>query len=155
MSIVPQVSQNDFFISYNKTDRQRAEWIAWQLEDANFTTVLQAWDFGPANNFVLRMDEASKESARTIALLSPSYLRSGFTQAEWTATFKQDPTGSKGLLLPVRVRKCQPEGLLGPIVYIDLVGLDEQTARERLLAGVQRGRTKPKTPPTFPGFPSR
>src|SRR5437588_1874784 len=95
LSNFPQVSQKDFFISYNKTDRQRAEWIAWQLEDANYTTVLQAWDFGPASNFVLRMDEASKEAARTIALLSPTYLRSGFTQAEWAAAFKQDPTGEK------------------------------------------------------------
>ena len=101
------------------------------------------------------MDEASKQAERTIALLSPTYLRSGFTQAEWAAAFKQDPTGAKGLLLPVRVRRCQPEELLGPIVYIDLVGLDETTARERLLVGVQRGRAKPKVPPTFPGFPTR
>jgi hypothetical protein len=28
----------DFFISYNKTDRQWAEWIAWQLEGAGYTT---------------------------------------------------------------------------------------------------------------------
>ena len=40
----------DFFISYNSADRQWAEWIAWQLEEAGYTTVLQAWDFRPGPN---------------------------------------------------------------------------------------------------------
>jgi TIR domain-containing protein len=37
----------DFFISYNRQDRIWAEWIAWTLEKAGFTTILQAWDFRP------------------------------------------------------------------------------------------------------------
>jgi hypothetical protein len=47
----------DFFISYNSADRQWAEWIAWQLEEAGYTTVLQAWDFRPDSNFVLEISE--------------------------------------------------------------------------------------------------
>jgi len=43
-----------------------------------------------------------------------------------------------------------PEGLLGSIAYIDLTGLDEEPAKDRLLAGVQRDRAKPATPPSFP-----
>ena len=35
----------DFFISYNSADKGWAEWIAWQLEEAGYTTILQAWDF--------------------------------------------------------------------------------------------------------------
>jgi len=72
----------DFFISYNKADRNWAEWIAWQLEDAGYTTVLQAWDFRPGSNFVLEMQQASAQAARTIAVLSPDYLASRFTQPE-------------------------------------------------------------------------
>lgn len=37
----------DFFVSYTQADRQWAEWIAWELEEVGFTTVLQAWDFPP------------------------------------------------------------------------------------------------------------
>lgn len=37
----------DFFISYNKTDKAWAEWIAWELEEADYTTIFQAWDFRP------------------------------------------------------------------------------------------------------------
>ena len=49
----------DFFISYNKADREWAEWIAWQLEKDGFSTVLQAWDFRPGCNFVLEMQKAT------------------------------------------------------------------------------------------------
>ena len=51
-------------------------------------------------------------------------------------------------MLPVRVRECKPEGLLGPLVYVDLVGCKNRAeARERLLAGVGRERAKPRLEP--------
>jgi TIR domain len=37
----------DFFVSYTAADQEWAEWIAWQLEEAGYRTVLQAWDFRP------------------------------------------------------------------------------------------------------------
>jgi len=139
-----------FFISYNSADRTWAEWIAWQLEEAGYTTVLQAWDFRPGSNFVLEMQRAAKKAERTIAVLSPDYLGARFTQPEWAAAFAQDPTGEKGILLPVRVRECEPEGLLPQIIYIDLVDLEEAAAKDTLLAGVRRERAKPTAPPGFP-----
>lgn len=141
----------DFFISYNKADREWAEWIAWQLEEAGYTTVIQAWDFRPGGNFVLDMQRAAEESERIIAVLSPDYLASKFTAPEWAAAFAKDPTGAQGLVLPVRVRECELKGLLPQIVYIDLVGNNEADAKESLLSGIRRGRAKPTTAPKFPG----
>jgi hypothetical protein len=145
-----EISPKDFFISYNSIDYQWAEWIAWHLEDDGYSTVLQAWDFQPGSNFVLEMHEAAIQAERTIAVLSPDYLKALYTQPEWAAAFVQDPTGKKGTLLPVRVRQCEPKGLLKSIVYIDLVGLDELTAHEKLLAKVHRKRPKPEVSPNFP-----
>lgn len=143
-----------FFVSYNKADRAWAEWIAWQLEHAGYTTILQAWDFRPGSNFVLEMQRAASEAERTIAVLSPDYLTSLFTQPEWAAAFAQDPTGEKGTLLPVRVRECKLDGLLASIIYIDLLGRDEITARDVLLAGIRRERYVPSTAPRFPPAPT-
>jgi hypothetical protein len=142
----------DFFISYNKADRAWAEWIAYQLEDANYSTISQAWDFLAGGNFVLDMHKASQEAEHTIAVLSPDYLnpKAGFSQSEWAAAFKEDPTGERGKLLLVRVRECETKGLLGPITYIDFVGLDQPKAREKLLAEVRRERRKPMDEPPFP-----
>ena len=151
MAIVDTLQpKKDFFISRNGADAAWAEWIAWQLETAGYSTVLQDWDFRPGSNFVLDMQRAASEAVRTIAVLSPSYLAAKFTQPEWAAAFAQDPTGEKGLLIPVRIEECDVKGLLPQIVYIDLVGLDEAAARERLLQGVKGDRAKPKKSPVFP-----
>ncbi len=140
----------DFFLSYNKADKQWATWIAWQLEEAGYTTVLQSWDFQPGGNFVLEMDDATKQARRTIALLSPDYFISKYTSSEWAVAVRRDPKGEQGLLLPIRVRLCDVEGLLGPIGYIDLVDKNEASARTALLTGVERKRRKPASAPAFP-----
>ena len=102
--------RKDFFVSYTGVDRRWAEWIAWVLEEAGHTVVLQAWDFRPGSNFVLAMQQATEQAERTIAVLSPDFLASRFTAPEWAAAFAKDPTGARGLLLPVRVRECEPKG---------------------------------------------
>ncbi len=140
----------DYFISYTHADQRWAEWLAWQLEEAGYHTRIQAWDFLAGSNFVLEMDTAARQATRTIAVLSPDYFASQFTPSEWAAAFKRDPTGKQGLLLPVRVRPCDVEGLLGQIVYIDLVDQDEATARATLLQGITHERRKPSSPPAFP-----
>src|SRR5947199_6744104 len=96
----------DFFISYNSADKAWAEWIAWQLEEAGYTTFLQAWDFRPGSNFILEMQKATAETPRTIMVLSSNYLNALYTQSEWAAAFQRDPTGERHILLPVRVQEC-------------------------------------------------
>ncbi len=153
----------DVYVSYNPADRAWAEWIAWTLEEAGYSVVVQAWDFRPGRNFVLAMDEATR-ARHTVAVLSPSYLAAEYTQPEWAAAFAHDPGGKgrtllpvrvgecepEGLLLPVRVGECEPEGLLKQIIYTDLVGLDEEAARRELLAGFAE-RGKPWAQPPIPG----
>ena len=83
---------HDFFISYTGVDRGWAEWIAWTLEEAGFSVVLQAWDFlAPGSNFVLEMQRAAVGASRTIAVLSPDYLTSHFAAPEWAAALAGDP----------------------------------------------------------------
>jgi len=145
--------RRDFFVSYNRHDKAWAEWLAWQLEEARHSTYIQAWDFGAGSNFVLEMQKAAACSERTIAVLSPHYLRSLFTQPEWAAAFAQDPTGQARRLVPVRVADCELTGLLSQIVYIDLVGLDEDAARQRLLEEIKPDG-RPTQPPVFPAAAS-
>jgi tetratricopeptide (TPR) repeat protein len=110
-------------------------------------------------NFVLEMHKAVTQAERTIAVLSRDYLDARYTQPEWAAAFAQDPTGRNGLLLPVRVRPCEVSGILSPIVYIDLIELEEGKARDILLSAVRSRvhhiRGKPANRPTFPGVAQR
>jgi hypothetical protein len=140
----------DFFISYNKADRKWAEWIAWKLEEANYDVVIQAWDFRPGENFVLRMQDALNNTQKMILVLSDDYLSSSFTAAEWSAVFATDPAAKERKLVPVRVRECKPDGLLGTLIYVDLSILSEPDAEAALL-GAFAPRAKPSVAPTFPG----
>jgi hypothetical protein len=143
-------SEKDFFISYNQEDRQWAEWIAWILEEKNYSVVIQAWDFRPGGNFVLEMQKAVI-AHRIIAVLSENYINAEFTHPEWATAFSRDPKGEKGILIPVRVKACPLPGLLAPIIYVDIVELGEEEAQEKLIKSLNL-RNKPPIKPLFPGL---
>ena len=141
----------DFFVSYTSADDSWAQWIAYVLEEAGFTLVVQAWDFRPGSNFVLEMQNATANSERTIIVLSPDYLNSEYAASEWATAFAEDPRGAKRKLVPVVVRECLPTGLLKALIHINLAGLGEAEAHRRLLEGLAVGRAKPGSRPSFPG----
>jgi hypothetical protein len=58
----------------------------------------------------------------------------------------------KRSLVPVLVRQCSAEKLLKPIIYIDLIGLNEEPAEKRLMEGIKGKRAKPGRKPNFPGI---
>ncbi len=140
----------DFFISYNKDDKQWAEWMAWTLEEADYEVYIQAWDFRPGSHFINEMHKATTGTDKTIMVLSPSYLEAEYTHPEWQAAFAIDPRGELRKLVPFRVRECSPGGLLTQVVYVDLVGLSEADAKLALL-GAFSDRAKPPKKPSFPG----
>ena len=154
MSGPAPIAPPDFFISYTAVDRSWAEWVAWTLEEAGYTTLIQAWDFQPGENFVHKMDEATRISRRTIAILSEAYFTSAFASAEWYAAFARAAQTGVITLIPVRIQECEITGLLAQIVYIDLVGLEEEAARQKLVAGVLEKSERPGKPTVKPKFPS-
>lgn len=143
----------DFFISYTKADEAWAAWIAWVLEEANYRVLVQAWDFVPGSNWTHLMDQGVQSCQRTIAVVSPAYRTSVYGTAEWQAVWGTDPTGAQRKLIPVRVGDGWLPGLISGVVGIDLLGLAEDQAKQRLLDGVATalaGRAKPAMAPPFP-----
>jgi len=140
----------DFFICYTGVDKGWAEWMAWCLEDAGYSVILQAWDFRPGHNFPLMMDMAVR-AAHTLVVLSPDFLEATFVQTEWANALRQDPTGMGRKLIPVRIKPCELRDLLAGIIYVDLVGRSRDVARNILLDGVREGRAKPDSELPFPG----
>jgi hypothetical protein len=148
-----QNGKKDFFISYNCADKKMAEWIAWVIEAAGYTTIIQAWDFLSGVSFPVAMQKASVECDRTIAVLSKASFEAKYTQPEWAAAFKQDPSGEKGVLLPVRAEDFDPKGIFGTMAYIDLVGLEEADAEKLLLKEIDfRTKGKRRKPESRPSF---
>lgn len=144
------MKDKDFFISYNKNDKQWAKWIAGILEENGFSTIIQAWDFRPGNNFILEMQNALKRCRKTIIVLSENYLTSEYCLPEWATVFNNDPTGKRRILIPVRVANVIPDGLLSSVIYIDLFEEKEDIAIKKLLNGIDE-KDNPRKKPIFPG----
>jgi hypothetical protein len=147
-----------FFVSYTKQDRSWAEWVAWQLEDAGYKVLFQAWDMIPGTHWPVKMQEGISFSDRTIAVVSSAYLDSVYGKQEWQGALEADPHGFERKLIPVRVEDCDLPGLLGEIVSFDIFDMAGPAARAHFLEQISiilSGRAKPAEPPAYPGRPAR
>jgi hypothetical protein len=141
----------DFLISYVKPDRQWAEWICWHLTGAGFSAGLQLWDCGQRSTILVELRRASSKSEATVLVLSPTYLEAAAAQLGEAGDLFRLPGEDVGRLVPVRVAPFEPSVLPERLHWIDLVGMDEEPAREALIDGI-RSRPEPAVgPPGFPG----
>ncbi|GLW90678.1 TIR domain-containing protein [Actinokineospora globicatena] len=152
----PRSGPVDFFVSYSLLDDAWATWIAHELESAGYSVMIQAWDFVPGTHFLDFIDRGIRESSAVIAVLSSNYLASQYGKLEWMAAYQAaHDRPDSNLLVPVRIQNIFPEGLLGQVTFVDMVGIEEpELARARLLDRLEHaltGRAKPGDNPRFPG----
>lgn len=154
-SITNKEERKDYFVTYHNADRFWAEWIAWHLEEAGYTTILPHWDFQVGTDIQAEIRKAKAKAKYIIAIVSPDYFSIRKNIEEWNSTFSRRTGSEDQPMLPVLVRKCESRHMkiLSSTMYIDLVELEEELAHQILLAGVRRERIKPKQRPAFPGKP--
>jgi hypothetical protein len=139
----------DVFISYTGRDRTWAIWLDFILREADYTTIVQEYDFPVGKSFLAAMDEALKQSQLLVCLLSPAYLASRWCAEEWQTGLLKDK------LFPLLIARCELDGLLAPRSYLDLVGLSEGDAKTRILTELKKKAgedPRPKQKPAFPGI---
>ncbi len=150
-----QRAMPDFFIDYHDADVQWARWIAYQLENVQYTVFYREQDILPGMNRVLSIDDVLQGDIRIIPLLSPDYVRKDSARVVpsggsiWSVKF------TEGRLLPIRVRPYLVRGFLSTIEPIDLVGLGEVEARLKLLDSITTERKRPAASPNFPSSTDR
>src|SRR5690349_21109226 len=127
----------DFFICYSGNDYLWAAGLDGWLKEAGYSTLIQSVDFAPGSNFVLEMHQALQTCQRTLLVLSPDFLLSPYTAAEWAASFVQDPSGEKRKVVGAMVRACSPKGLLAAITHIRLYDQNVTQAQATFLAGIK------------------
>ena len=146
------------FVSYTGEDEPWAKWIAAVLRDAGHSVSIQAIDFRPGENFVIRMQEAASSADHTLVVLSNRYLASAFGASEWASAFASDPTGAGRRLIPIAVEPVTVTGLLRAIIRIELFGKSEHEARQLLQEAVAPSNAGSEVPfPTdsLPAGPNR
>lgn len=126
----------DFFVSYTGNDTDYATWVAEILESNGYNVVIQAWDFRPGDNFVSKINASLKECEKLIIILSENYLKSKWCEAEWTVKLAEQIQMNERRIIPIRIAPVKLEGLLSPIVYIDIVDKNETDAKNEIINGV-------------------
>src|SRR5690349_1192727 len=124
----------DFFVSHASQDQTWAEWVAWQLVQTGRSVELDVWDWAPGEDFAMRMQAALHHADRVLAVWSAAYFQSAFGSAEFRAAFAQQVGEAGPRLVPVLVERAVVPELYAPLIYVDLVGLDEAAAAKQLLA---------------------
>jgi hypothetical protein len=134
---------NDFFISYAPEDIGWAEWIAWTLEEAGYTTTLSGRDFRPGSNLPLELKRALEKCHRVIAVLSSNYFANKYAQAAWADAFSRDPNGKKGILVPIKVEEVSLPALYSSMVNVELLNCREPHSSAALLTGIYNSQFPP------------
>lgn len=140
----------DFFISYNKENKDWAKWIAGTLEEHGYTVYLQAWDIAPGDDFIQSMNNFLENSRNYIAVLSSDFWNSEYCKKEFQTAFNAHIKNQIQIFLPIRIEDVHIDTLYQTTVYVDLFNVDESTATEKLLNGV-RYKENPRKKGKFPG----
>ena len=143
----------DFFVSYTGDDEPWALWISRVLEETGYRVLVQARDFGPGL-FPVAMEQAVQQTRLLVPVLSDSYLKSKYGLQEWAAF-----AGTPEQIIPVKVQDVVTRSLLGPLVRVSMLNLDEAHAAQHLceqmahLAYPPSGKARAWTGPRAP-FPA-
>ncbi len=126
-----------FFISRAGPDKRWAELIASVVRDAGHEPFFEDEHFRPGQNIVTNMSRGAEANC-TIALYSPAYFQSDYCVKELNAALFKDPLGHDGTLIPILVAPVELPSFVADIAYLDLVGIDDDTARKRVLSTLQK-----------------
>ncbi len=137
----------DVFVSYTGADEAWATWVAAVLEAEGQRVAIQAWDSPAGTNFVAWINEQMSHAVRTVAICSRAYFGSYWCAQEWAGAL------AGNTLTPLRVEACTIPPVLATISYRDLHGVDEATARRRLVEAVGLARPERRSG-GFPGRPA-
>ena len=122
-----------FFISRAGPDKRWAELIASVVRDAGHEPFFEDEHFEPGQSIPHNMMRGA-EADCIIAVWSPAYFESEHCVAELNAALMKSPLGLQGNLIPLRVAPVELPAFVAQHAFVDLVGVDDDAARQRILA---------------------
>jgi tetratricopeptide (TPR) repeat protein len=128
----------DIYLSYVTEDRMWAEWIAAVLVHAGFHVRKQSASAPAGSNARDEAVRAAGAASRTIAVVSPAYLRSPQALGVREAMAVADPAGMNRRLIPVRVGEVRMTEPFAERTMVDLTRRDAAQAAGEILKALGR-----------------
>ena len=138
----------DVFISYSHND---AKWVKETLlpalEDAGLKVIIDDRDFEIGTPSLTNMERAVDNSRHTLAVLTPNWIRSEWTEFESLLTGEKDPAGRRRKLIPLMLETCQPPARISMLTYADFTEPSKQDEEiKRLLRDLGATPITPSMP---------
>jgi anti-anti-sigma factor len=122
---VDRVPFFEAFFSYASTDREIVEPLAQRLTEGGLDVFFDAWFIQPGQNIPKVLLTALRKSHRVVALMTPDYFQSPWTDFELNWNFVETQLASAGAesaMIPVVLRPCDLPKELRALKHIDATG---------------------------------
>src|SRR5712692_5562647 len=120
---------------YAQADEPWSKWIAHCLTTEKAYEVYRIWEPPTASNEVIELERAIEDATHIVILFSPDFFATQEILPGWSVAVKREQQGPTGIVVPIRIKDCNPRGLLESLVPINLTNIqEEEEARSKLLA---------------------
>lgn len=123
----------DVFVSYSHADADWVKtWLLPRLEAAGLRACVDYRDFEVGAPSLENMEAAVERSRKTLAVLTPAWVRSEWTKFEALLSQAEDPAGVRRRTLPLMLEPCQIPRRLAIFTYADFTdpaGREEELRR--------------------------
>lgn len=138
----------DVFISYSHRNKDWVRsWLLPQLKNAGLKVCIDYESFEPGAPSLTEMERAVLQSRKTVLVLTPEYLESGWTEFENILVQTPDPAAHQRRLIPVLLLRCELPLRIGILVHIDFTHAEEHAEKaEHLVATIQRRSVTSRRP---------
>lgn len=104
--------QYDIFLCHNRADKSWVHQLAQMIETEEYDgrtlkAFFDEWDIKPGENVVLRLNDALPKSRYIGVVLSQQMLDAEWPAMEWTTGVYLDPSGRRGLVIPIWRGGCE------------------------------------------------
>jgi tetratricopeptide (TPR) repeat protein len=121
----------DIFISYTRSDREWAYWIAKELEALGHAAHVHEWEIKGGDDIYSWMEARHDAADHVLSVVSDDYLKAPYSTLERNAALWQSAGKRPGFVLLVAVKPCRLPTLGDHIRRCELYGVPEEVARIR------------------------
>ena len=144
--------QYDVFISYSSKDRPWVKELLRKLEEQKIKVCIDYRDFILGMPSIKNIEQAVINSHKTLLILTPNYLESGWTEFENILLQTLDPANQQLRLLPLLKQKCELPLRLRALTYLNFANPEDEAFEWQRLVnafGKQQIQTSSASPSFF------
>ena len=141
--------QYDIFISYSSKDRPWVKELLRKLEEQKIKACIDYRDFIIGMPSIKNIEQAVINSHKTLLILTPNYLESGWTEFENILLQTLDPANQKLRLLPLLKEKCELPLRLRALTYLNFVNPEDEAFEWQKLVNALGKQQIPSISPNF------